>query len=808
MPQFLRTSEPRGPGGTRSVGVDHDAVDGLLTRIRWFAAALIALQFVLLSPPFGAGLPYSTWWGALPAGQLLVVNAGGLVLRWWHRRAGGATPGEVWAVTQLVADAAVVVVLLVMFTYDSSTALWGMLVIPVLEAGIRGWRGRALISFGVMGVVYVLSELLATQIWAGRTVMLASITYRIGTLAIMAGCVVGLAARLTEQIGRTTAAQREVDQLRAVAVATRRMSSLDVPTVVRELTAAAQAFGFDDVQLRPKAALTEPGRSPAGSVTSGAWFAEAVEAVGTAGYAVIEPTAEGEVAGMAVAPDQVVVVAPVTAGHEVEALLLARHPRPIETRDIEALTLLAGQAGAVLANALRYEEGRAFEERLAHQSTHDALTGLPNRALLRDRARTAVARSRRQNTLVAVMIIDVDRFKEVNDVLGHAIGDSLLRQVAERLCVDLRLEDTCARVGGDEFVVVSGDHEDAEAVMDLGRRLLSSLSEPFHLETTSLDIEASIGVAWSPDHGEDIDVLLREADVAMCAAKERREGIVVYQSADDQLTPSHLATLGDLRRALESEGQLTALFQPIVSVATERLVAVEALVRWQHPSRGQVSPAEFIPLAEETSIIHQITDHVLDLALGSMDRWLARGLDIHLAVNLSTRTLLDVSLIQRLESLLERHGVPPDRLRLEITEGTLLADPTRSIATMHRLKDLGLRLSIDDFGTGYASMSYLKSLPVDELKIDRLFVSDMLRSTRDGAMVNSVIDLAHGLGLHVVAEGVEDQDTLDALCFVGCDLAQGYLVGRPMTADALYEWAAARGDLDHRPDHRGPRAYT
>ena len=802
MPQFLRAGGSEAFGALRPVDVDHDAVDALLARVRWFAAALIGLQFLLLAPAFSGGLPFSPWWGAVPAGMVISVNLAGTAVRRRAGRAGGRPSTERWALVQLGADAVIVVVLLGMFIFEPSTALWSLLVIPVLEAAIRGWRDRTFLMFGLLSIVYVVSEIVAAHVHPEQAVTVDAVTYRLGVLGIMTGCTAGLAARLTQQIRRTTAAQAEADQLRAVAVATRRMSSLDVPTVVRELTAAAQAFGFGDVQLRPKGTLTEV------ATASGGWFDEAVQAAGAVGYAVIERLGEGEVPGVSLAADEVLVVAPVSAGHEVEALLLARHALPFETRDAEALTLLAAQASAVLANALRYEEGRAFEERLAHQSTHDALTGLPNRSLLRDRARTAVARSRRQNTLVAVMMIDVDRFKEVNDVLGHAIGDSLLRQVAERLCEGVRAEDTCARVGGDEFVVVSGDHEDAAAVVDLGHRLIESLSRPFELEGTSVDIEASIGVAWSPDHGDDVDALLRQADVAMCAAKERREGIVVYRSADDQVTASHLATLGDLRRALESAEQLSALFQPIVSVATERLVAVEALVRWQHPSRGQVSPAEFIPLAEGTAVIHQLTDHVLDLALGSLDKWNAQGLDIHLAVNLSTRTLLDVSLIQRLESLLERHGVPPDRLRLEITEGTLLADPTRSIATMHRLKDLGLRLSIDDFGTGYASMSYLKSLPVDELKIDRLFVSDMLRSTRDGAMVNSVIDLAHGLGLHVVAEGVEDQDTLDALCFVGCDLAQGYLVGRPMTADALFEWAAARGDLDHRPDHRGPRLYT
>ena len=667
-------------------------------------------------------------------------------------------------------------------------------------AAVRPSTGRLL-----AGAVLVAAGLLA-GVAAGLLAGPAAVGGSPGSLTALVaavGTAAGLAGWLVVERHRAGAARAEVARLREVATATRRMASLDVPTVVRELTAAAEGLGFVDVELRPRSVVgaTVPGDPGDGREGPVGWFDAVLARTAATGYAVIE----GVEAGVPTGPGRLLVVTPVTAGPASEALLLARHARPVDPSDAEALCLLAGQAAAALANALRHEEGRVVEERLAHNSTHDALTGLPNRALLRDRARLAVARSRRQGTLVALMIIDVDRFKEVNDVLGHAVGDGLLRQVGERLTGGLRAEDTCARIGGDEFAVVSGDHETVDTVLEMARRLVGSLQEAFSVDGSSVDVEASMGVAWAPDHGEDVDDLLRRATVAMCAAKERREGIVVYRPADDQLTPVHLATLGDLRRALESEEQLSALFQPIVSVASEHLVAVEALLRWNHPSRGPVSPSEFIPLAEGTSVIHQLTDHVLDLALGSLSRWLAQGLDIHLAVNLSTRTLLDVSLTQRLESLLDHHQIDPDRVRLEITEGTLLADPTRSIATMHRLKDLGLRLSIDDFGTGYASMSYLKSLPVDELKIDRTFVADMLRSTRDGAMVNSVIDLAHGLGLHVVAEGVEDQDTLDALCFVGCDLAQGYFVGRPMTAEALFEWAAARGDLDRLPGHPADR---
>jgi diguanylate cyclase (GGDEF)-like protein len=708
-----------------------------------------------------------------------------------------------WALFQLVWDSAVTMLLIGMFTFDDSSALWALLIIPVLEASTRGWQRRALGTFAVLCVGYVAREVAASILFPANQVTVDSVSYRLGLLSIVAISTAGLAGRLTRQILDTATAQAEADQLRAVAVATRRMSSLDVPTVVREVTRAAEALGFTSVQLRSRAwaVLGHDSLRPLEGESSQDWFERAATAAGSAGYAVLE----GADAGAALADGEVLVVAAVAAGDVIEALLVGCHARPLQGL-AEGLALLAGQASAALANALRYEEGRAFEERLAHQATHDALTGLPNRMLLRDRARAAVARSRRDQTLVAVMFVDLDRFKEVNDVLGHAVGDAVLQGVADRVVQHLRPEDTCARVGGDEFVVVAADQPDEHAVLDLAHRLLAAIHTPFLIDGVNVDIEASVGVAWAPGHGDDVDDvddLLRCADVAMYAAKSRQEGVVVYQASDDHLTPVHLATLGDLRRALDSAGQLVPLFQPIIDLATDRLVGVEALVRWNHPSRGLVVPDDFIPLAERTAVIHQITDHVLDQALASLHGWLAQGLDIRLAVNLSARTLLDVSLTQRLESLLTCHGVPPDRLRLEITESTLVADPTRAIATMHRLNELGVRLSIDDFGTGYSSMSYLKSLPVDEIKIDRSFVTDMVRSPRDSAMVRSVIDLAHTLRLRVVAEGVEDGPTLDALAFIGCDLAQGFHVSRPMQAEALVPWAEQHHRIGSRrePDH-------
>jgi diguanylate cyclase (GGDEF)-like protein len=771
---------------------DPAAIDALVRRARWLAAVLACVQFALYAAPPGLHLPFSRWWGALPVGLLVGINLEA------HRRVRRRIPvTQGWALFQVIWDAGIVALLIGMFTFDTTSALWTLLIMPVMEATIRGWSRRALVVFGVLAVGYVSREMVAALAFHRPGSTVDAVTYRIGILSIVATATATLAGRLTRQLEDTAAAQQEADQLRDLAVATRRMSSLDVPTVVREVTRAAEAFGFSAVQLRSRAGVVlgdrvdnrgawRPGRD---------WFESAAAATEETGYAVLEAGPGGPV----LEQGEALVVAAVSAGRAVEALLTGHHRTPVDRRHAEGLALLAAQASAALGNALRFEEGRAYEQRLAHQATHDSLTGLPNRALLRDRARSTLVRSRQGRTLTALMYIDLDRFKEINDVLGHSTGDRLLQQVARRVVAKLRPEDTCARVGGDEFVVVTGDHAGESSILELARQLRATLMEPFSVDGAELDVEASLGLAWAPTHGDDVDMLLRRADVAMYAAKSRREGVVVYQQSDDRLTPVHLSTLGDLRRALESPGQLVPHFQPIVELDTGRLSGVEALVRWHHPVRGKVPPDEFIPVAEGTSVIHQVTDRVLQLALGSLREWAARGLSIELAVNVSAHALLDVTFSQRLARLLEQSGARSGALRLEITESTLLTDPARAVVTMHRLRDLGVRLSIDDFGTGYSSMSYLKTLPLDEIKIDRSFVVDMVRSTRDAAVVHSVVDLAHSLGLRVVAEGVEDEQILQALTGAGCDMAQGFHIGRPMTGHQLFVWAEQRADHRHTP---------
>lgn len=776
--------EPAGAHELPAPVADDSDIDALVHRIRWFAAALTLVQFALYAPPPGITMPMSKWWGLLPAGLLAATSVVG---RWYSNREGPGANQPARRVAELAADGAVVLLLIAMFAFDPVSALWTLILAPVLEAALRGWGRMSVAVFAALCAGYLTIQVAAAMRSDQAKLTVDSLTYRLGFLGIVTAAVAALASRLTRQAAATAAREAEARQLREVALASRRMSSLDASTVIREVTGAAQSFGFHDVEFRTRSGVLRDGMAREADAS---WFESLHAAIPDAGYLVAQ---HGEL-DLSMAPDEVTVVTTVAHGPVAEALLLARHLVPVKAYQCEALALLASQASAALANALSFAEQLALEEQLTHQATHDALTGLPNRALLSDRLRIALARAdRHPDILVAVMLIDVDRFKQVNDVLGHETGDRLLCEISDRISATLRPEDTCARLGGDEFVVVAADQRSAAAIGQLARRLRAAIQVPFRLGEVSLDIDVSIGVAWAPDHGQDLETLQRRADAAMYTAKHRRSGVEAYEETGEGLTAEHLSMLGDLRRALDQTGELTTYFQPIVALDGLRTVGAEALVRWRHPTRGMVSPDGFIPVAEGTSVIHPLTDHILDLALGELSTWTRAGLDADLAVNLSARALLDTSLRHRIERLLDQHAVPADRLCLEITETTLVDDPARAIAILHRLREMDIRLSIDDFGTGYSSVAYLKNLPVDEIKIDRSFIADMLSSTRDSALVRSVIDLAHGLDLTVVAEGVEDQQTLDALAEVGCDLAQGYFLARPMPAPQFVTWSREEG---------------
>ena len=463
-------------------------------------------------------------------------------------------------------------------------------------------------------------------------------------------------------------------------------------------------------------------------------------------------------------------------------------------RDVEGLgrNLLGDEAVRGLLLTLRdVSERKQLERALTRQAFTDQLTGLPNRALLRDRAQQALRLAGRQGVTAALLLLDLDRFKEVNDTLGHHRGDLLLQQVAERLHGSLRGSDTVARLGGDEFAVllpqIAGVHE-ATVVAD---KLSAAIEAPFAVDGLSLDVDVSIGVAVYPDHASDPNELLQRADVAMYAAKATHASYTIYDPSLDQHNPRRLGLLGQLRRALAA-GELVVHYQPRADVRSGRILGLEALVRWQHPEHGLLGPGEFVPLAETTGLIRPLTAHVMDAALRQCRAWQDAGRELSVAVNLSTRCLLDLTLPDQITALLEDTGVAPQRLVLEITESAIMTDPTRALEILNRLHVLGVQLAIDDFGTGYSSMAYLKSLPVDELKVDRSFVKHLRDNQSDAVIVRSTVDLGHNLGLRVVAEGVEDQATWQELATLGCDSVQGYYLARPMPAAELVAWLATQ----------------
>jgi diguanylate cyclase (GGDEF)-like protein len=438
---------------------------------------------------------------------------------------------------------------------------------------------------------------------------------------------------------------------------------------------------------------------------------------------------------------------------------------------------------------------------------HDPLTDLPNRSLFHQRGEQALAAARGSAGRVGMLLLDLDRFKEVNDTLGHHNGDLLLKEIGVRLRSAMRDSDSdgVARLGGDEYGVLLPTVDDAQAALAVAEKLRRALRTPFVLAGITLDLEASVGVALYPEHGADVETLLQRADVAMYLAKEDHSGCELYAQERDEYSPARLALAADLRRAID-QGELVLYYQPQAELGTGEVVGVEALVRWRHPERGLVSPDEFIPLAERTGLIHDLTLSVLESALRQLHLWQQDGLELVVSVNLSARDLLDLELPETIARLLEGYEISAERLRLEITESVILADPMRARVVLGRLNAMGIELAIDDFGSGYSSLAYLKRLPVNEIKIDRSFVLNMERDDNDAAIVRSTIELARNLGLTVVAEGVENEETWRDLAGLRCDLAQGYYLSRPIPAEAVPTWLAERAGTS--PGATGSPALT
>ena len=445
----------------------------------------------------------------------------------------------------------------------------------------------------------------------------------------------------------------------------------------------------------------------------------------------------------------------------------------------------------IVSSASRRLRRHAAENR--HQALHDALTDLPNRTLFHDRIEQALRHARREGVPGAVLLIDLDHFKEVNDTLGHQKGDLLLKEIGVRLRGALRESDTIARLGGDEFGLLLPRLDNSAGAIEAARKIRASLDPDFVIDDLPVHIDASVGIALYPEHGGDVNILLQHADVAMYEAKRTHSGFGTYAVEHDPYNPVRLAMVGELRKGLE-ENEVLLHYQPKVDLETGDVVGAEALVRWEHPTRGLTPPAEFVPMAERTGLIRPLSRYVLGAAIAQCREWSDAGLDLRVAVNLSARNLLDPTLPDDVSRLLANWSVPASLLELEITESTIMVDPKRAMEVLRRLHSMGIALSIDDFGTGYSSLAYLKALPVNELKIDRTFVEAMTSNRGDAFIVRSTIDLAHNLHLQVVAEGVEDARTMEELTALGCNIAQGFHLSRPLPAHEFSEWLAKRGE--------------
>ena len=438
------------------------------------------------------------------------------------------------------------------------------------------------------------------------------------------------------------------------------------------------------------------------------------------------------------------------------------------------------------------DELTTSNSKLECMAVTDPLTGLPNRARLLDCITDELLLAERSGTCMALFMLDLDRFKEVNDTFGHQLGDRLLAHVGERLHQAVDASTIVARLGGDEFAVFLPRSDEASAYQ-VALMLTSELEEPFQVEGYPLQVEGSIGIALYPTHGSDAMTLLRRADVAMYAAKQRREGIALYSPCNDQHNRQRLTLLGDLRKAITND-ELRLYYQPKAELTSGRVKSVEALIRWQHPAHGFIPPDQFIPLAEQTGLIMPLTRWVIENAIRQCRYWLDADLELGVAVNLSMWNLRDTRIVDFIAGLLAHHSIPPHLLCVEITESAMMSDTEHTLHVLKRLSALGIRIAIDDYGTGYASLSYLKHLPANELKIDRAFIQHLTADRADQAIVQSTVSMAHSLGRVVVAEGVEDLATWQLLAAFECDIAQGYYLSRPVPAQELERWLGQRKD--------------
>jgi diguanylate cyclase len=452
-------------------------------------------------------------------------------------------------------------------------------------------------------------------------------------------------------------------------------------------------------------------------------------------------------------------------------------------------SVMAYQAGALIFDQTQELRNRTIdlEKHTSHVSTHDLLTDLPNRALFYDRVARAIASVHPQNNQLSILLIEIENFKDVYDTLGRNSSDLILKQISTRLQGASTDGDSVAKIDGNIFGILISNLSDLDEAEQLARHIQKAMEAPFIIERLQVGMHANIGIVHFPRHGEDVDTLVQKAGVALHMAQKSAKGYALYEVSFDKHTPLRLTLMSELRRAIE-KNDLALFYQPKVSLQTNELCGAEALARWNHPTHGFIAPDEFIPMAERTRMIKQLTQWVLKRAFRDCATWHEQGLDIKVSVNLSTRDLHDPDLPDLIAGIAASTGIKPEWIILEITESAVMTEPENALAIINRLNTMGYQFSIDDFGTGYSSFAYLKRLPLAELKIDKSFVMDLLNSENDMTIVNAIINLAHNLGLYVTAEGVESAAILAKLKEYNCDIAQGYYLSKPMAVADFNAW--------------------